>query len=383
MECCNIPHLHLFFISNRSFILLVYSFLFPSQNTMKQSSVMSRRPPKHLSLAKKDMVKDQLMEGKSTRKVARNLGVSIGTSVNIRKEIKENIPSSKPGPLPKISERTMRLVARNYHAGELKTLHDAQQFIQQRDGVHVQIETVRTNLRKRRVKAFVEQKRPNLLPHHIHERYQFAKAHKDWTVEEWKKVMFSDESMVSRVGSFGRHYYYSDPEHKKYMPHQVQRTSQGGGGKMMIWGCITYNRPGDLSWIKGGMNAEMYLEVLQDYVVQSFEWGGMNPVESIFQQDNSRVHMANIVKRWFSEQEFTVVKWPANSPDLNIIEHVWALLKHRLNQYEVEPKDLNELWERVQYEWENLQPEFIQGLYESMPRRIKAVLRSKGGLTKY
>lgn len=44
-------------------------------------------------------------------------------------------------------------------------------------------------------------------------RLAFAWAHIDWTVDEWKRVMFTDEGIIRRVGSFGRKYYYSDREH--------------------------------------------------------------------------------------------------------------------------------------------------------------------------
>jgi hypothetical protein len=60
----------------------------------------------------------------------------------------------------------------------------------------------------------------------------------------------------------------------------------------------------------------------------------MDPVESMFQKDNSRVHTENIIKQLFAKQKFIVLEWPTNSPDLNIIDHVWTHIKYRLNTYE-------------------------------------------------
>jgi len=45
------------------------------------------------------------------------------------------------------------------------------------------------------------------------------------------------------------------------------------------------------------------------------------------------------------------MKWPAQSPDLNPIEHLWQQLKAKLQQYDTSPKGVHELWDRVAKEW--------------------------------
>ena len=75
--------------------------------------------------------------------------------------------------------------------------------------------------------------------------------------------------------------------------------------------------------------------------------------------------------------------WPAQSPDLNLIEHLWQHLKTKLGENEESPKEVTELWERVEKEWECIDAAVCQNLIESMPRRIRAVIRAKGGHTKY
>ncbi len=78
-----------------------------------------------------------------------------------------------------------------------------------------------------------------------------------------------------------------------------------------------------------------------------------------------------------------VLKWPAQSPDLNPIEHLWDHLKRRLGEYETAPNGILELWERIEKEWEAIPASECQKLIESMPRRVEQVIKAKGGYTKY
>jgi hypothetical protein len=195
--------------------------------------------------------------------------------------------------------------------------------------------------------------------------------------------MFSDETIISHIGSFGKNFFYSSWEHNHLKPHQVKETKQSGGGKMMVWGCMTYYGIGDASWIPGKINAEAYIDVLQDYVLASCDWYSMDPGTFIFQQDNASVHTACIVKDFFAESNITVLKWPANSPDLNPIENLWWYLKRELGLYKEAPTSMDELWERVQDVWTKIPITYIQKLYESMPRHIEQLHRNHGGYTKY
>ena len=46
--------------------------------------------------------------------------------------------------------------------------------------------------------------------------------------------------------------------------------------------------------------------------------------------------------------------WPAQSPDLNLIEHLWGFLKRKLSEHKHPPSGIYELWERIQMEWEEI-----------------------------
>ena len=70
------------------------------------------------------------------------------------------------------------------------------------------------------------------------------------------------------------------------------------------------------------------------------------------------------MKNWLNNQTYQVLDWPAQSPDLNPIEHLWSLLKRCLNEYETEPKGMVELWNRVTIEWNKITPEDCSKLIE-------------------
>ena len=78
-----------------------------------------------------------------------------------------------------------------------------------------------------------------------------------------------------------------------------------------------------------------------------------------------------------------VLPHPAQSPDLNPIEHVWKRLKVRVNERGEVPKDVDELWVVLQEEWVKIHLEFINKLVKSMPDQVEAVYKAKGGPTKY
>ena len=69
--------------------------------------------------------------------------------------------------------------------------------------------------------------------------------------------------------------------------------------------------------------------------------------------------------------------WPAQSPDLNPIEHLWFLLKRRLAKYPEPAKGITELWKRVQVEWEKIEVAECQRWIESMPRRVQEISKPK------
>ncbi len=99
-----------------------------------------------------------------------------------------------------------------------------------------------------------------------------------------------------------------------------------------------------------------------------------------FQQDNSPCHKAQIISDWFLEHdnEFTLLKCPPQSPDLNPIEHLWHVVEREIHIMDVQLTKLQQLCDAIVSIWTKISEDCFHHLVESMPWRIQAVLDAKG-----
>ena len=335
-----------------------------------------------LSTTQQNTILSQLDSGHSLRSIASSTGVGIATISRLRSKERSDLQKSLGGCPSKLSPANI------HHALHLISSQKAENAVQVTKALStitnqpLHPNTIRLHLKKSGMKAVVKSKRPLLSARHRKNCMDFAIAHRDWTIEDWKKVIWSDETKINRLGSDGRKWAWKKAG-EGLSDRLVQGTVKFGGGSVMVWGCITWQGVGHAAKIDGRMDGDLYLQILKDELLNTLQYHDLNPSDIIFQQDNDPKHTCKKVKEWLKEQDFETMVWPAQSPDLNPIEHLWGYLKRRLGEYENPANGIHQLWDRIQEVWEGIPVEECQKLIESMPRRVQAVIKAKGGYTKY
>lgn len=233
------------------------------------------------------------------------------------------------------------------------------------------------------LKSHEKQVKPKLSQANIKNRLDFANKCKDWTVEGWKKVIWSDETKINRFCSDGRSWYWAH-EGTSLQPHHVKQTIKHGGGSIMIWGCMTTQGPGFMCKIDGKMDQHLYKTILEGELAKKIDFYGLNPREVIFQHDNCPIHKAKTAAEYLQNREYQVLEQPAQSPDLNPVENLWSKVKRELNKYEPPPNGMIEFWARIQETWgQKITVNDCMVLIESISRSIEAVRKAKGWWAKY
>ena len=234
-------------------------------------------------------------------------------------------------------------------------------------------------LQKCKLRSYKPATKPLLSRKNIKDRIRFCKQYEHWTFEEWSKVMFSDETIISQFRS--NRPFVRRPVKQRYNPRYVINSTRSAP-KVMIWGAITANGRAGLHFVPAGetVNAERYLKIIKEKVPPFMAIRST----TILQQDGAPAHKSKEVQRWVNSNDgFTLLRnWPGNSPDLSPIENCWSFIKSKLQEKQCSSK--LELIEMIKSVWTTeISHDYCQRLFQSMPRRISECLRKKGGHTKY
>ncbi|GFX81990.1 transposable element Tcb1 transposase [Trichonephila clavipes] len=111
--------------------------------------------------------------------------------------------------------------------------------------------------------------------------------------------------------------------------------------------------------------------------------GIMGLATAIFQQDNARTHVTRIIQRFFVNHQIELLPWPNRSPDLSPKENIWSMVAQRLTQITPPASTPDQLWQRVEAARSAVPQEHILSLFETMPRRVTAVISNNGGYSGY
>ncbi|KAG1167803.1 hypothetical protein G6F71_009386 [Rhizopus microsporus] len=122
------------------------------------------------------------------------------------------------------------------------------------------------------------------------------------------------------------------------------------------------------------MDSATYQHILGTTLKDSVDYYGINWSSWYFQQDNDPKHKSKSTLKWLQDNRVNVISdWPAQSPDLNPMEHIWRQLKLNLSLYKTHAKNTQELWERIEKEWNKFDKDLCCKYIDTMPDRIRAL----------
>lgn len=323
-------------------------------------------------------------EGRSMRYVARILGVNHSTISRLLERHRATGSHSRrhgQGRKRATNVRDDRFLRQNALRNRTATSSQLRNDLETVRNVQVSALTVRRRLRDAGLISRRPIKAPELTRAHRVARLRFARAHENWNIDDWKKVLFSDETRINLKSCDGRQRVHRRQGERRaafnFMPNEPF-----GRGSKMFWAGISFDGRTELVPIHArAMNAEFYIEnILQVHVMPYAPFIGP---DFIFMQDNARPHVARACIEYLNEVRIEVMNWPARSPDLNPIEHLWDTIKRAVKRRLPAPQNVQQLEQVAHHEWENIPQPVIENLIGSMPRRIQAVIRARGGNTTY
>jgi Transposase len=231
--------------------------------------------------AQKNTILTMLNAGQSVYSISATTGAHASTISRLCSKEHSNLQKSTGGRLKKLSPSNIR------HAIHLIFTQRAENAVQVTKSLTNIINqplspsTVHLHLKKAGMKAVVKTKRPLLSAKHHKACLDFAHAHKDWTLDDWKRVVWSDKTKINRLGSDGCKWVWKKAG-ERLSDRLVEGTVKFGEGSIMIWGCITWKGVGYATKIDGWMDSQLYLQILKDELLNSLEHYGLNPSDIIF-----------------------------------------------------------------------------------------------------
>ncbi len=158
-------------------------------------------------------------------------------------------------------------------------------------------------------------------------RLTWAKEKKNWTVAQWSKVLFSDETKFCiSFGNHGPRVWKKGGEANRpsYLKSSVKFPQS-----VMIWGAMSSGGVGPLCFLKTNVTAPVYQYILWHFMLPSADQL-FKDADFIFQQDLAPAHTAKSTKSWLNDHGVGVLDWPVNSPDLNPIDNLWGIVKWKM-----------------------------------------------------
>lgn len=233
--------------------------------------------------------------------------------------------------------------------------------------------TIRNVLSKNGVGTYAAYSKQFLTLQNQIKRLKFALKYRHWS-DEWLQVNFLDEKTVQTYAN-GRVAVKRKKNERQNVDKMVTTESQNGRNKVNLMGIVSFNGPNKIYSVSTNFTGEQFEQLIRTKVEKI--------VRGTILMDNAKIHLKGMDR--LRKADIKVLDFPPKSPDLNVIENIWAMLQRILNRklrnLNVSTKD--ELLKLIEESWKEIPVAYIRKCILSMPKRLEEVIKMKGRQTKY
>ena len=337
---------------------------------------------KEATLAVRIRAVSMIEAGISIHKVAKVVGVAIRTIRRwlLRSKAGESLQNKRGRGRKTSVTMVPKVVIAKTIGKKMKSTRKISQNLKSK-GFSISHVTVHTYLRKNlRVRPYKPQIQPKLTEKQRAARLKFCIDRKMWSIDVWRRVLFSDESSFELFHTPNRQ---NDRVWTNSSANVRPTEKVKFPGKIMVWGVMSYRALSHLHIIPKGqtVTSEYYVEVIlkQSLASTMLRTGDSGTIlerellpersKAIFQQDGAPPHTSKRSQEWLKSNMpgfWTKDIWPPNSPDLNPIENLWAILKSKLDSME-RATNINMLEKQLLLAWKEISPDTLEKLIAGMP----------------
>lgn len=207
-------------------------------------------------------------------------------------------------------------------------------------------------------------------------RVAFAREHLD---DSWDRVWFFDESYFNLYRNGNQYWVRAKTDEAMSLPKLTTNEEKVSVG---IAVAISRGRKSALAFLPKAWKAENLVEVFETMIYPSLIWSDEIGQEIELVMDNDGRYFSQDWITYAEENDLRTIRpWPANSPDFNPIENVFAWLKREVQHRCLRSEGA--LKAAIRDAWDHLAVEITERLVESMSRRLVEAIRNKGERTKY
>ena len=149
--------------------------------------------------------------------------------------------------------------------------------------------------------------------------------------------------------------------------------------KVMVWAAVGDRFKSPLVRVTGNLNAIGYQKLLTDCKIFEMLDDRYGKFGYVLQQDGARPHTARTTLDFLASRARTLppeCHWPACSPDLNVIENLWAIFKKCINFGAIH--DADSMFEEAVRAWNNIPIETVDKLTADFEPRLDACIAVAG-----